>query len=168
MNYYNPYVTVACRHNTDVRCILSGRAAKAAMFYISDYITKNELKTYEVLSLLSNAVLNAQQTNASSPTDQARNLLHKCLSQFARHQQIHAQQAVRYLRGKGDAIYSHSTIPMLSGPWVAYWKRQIGLDKEDNEISQTEESEDYMLKIRVSSDGKLRNKSDQQLSLPTI
>ncbi|KAG2743722.1 hypothetical protein P692DRAFT_201722980 [Suillus brevipes Sb2] len=56
INYFNPYILVYCRHNHDLKCILSGRAAKAAMFYITDYITKTELKTHEMLSLMSRAV----------------------------------------------------------------------------------------------------------------
>ncbi|KAG2340438.1 hypothetical protein BDR05DRAFT_846108, partial [Suillus weaverae] len=52
VNYFNPYILVFCRHNHDIKCILSGKGAKAAMFYISDYITKMDVKTYEVLSLL--------------------------------------------------------------------------------------------------------------------
>ncbi|KAF8218878.1 hypothetical protein L208DRAFT_1133286, partial [Tricholoma matsutake] len=56
VNYHNPFILVYCRHNHDLKCILSGKAAKAAMFYITDYITKKDLKTYEVLSILSKAV----------------------------------------------------------------------------------------------------------------
>ncbi|KAG2041054.1 hypothetical protein BDR03DRAFT_816075, partial [Suillus americanus] len=52
MNYFNLYVLVYCRHNHDLKCNLSGKAAKAAMFCITDYITKMELKTYEMMSLL--------------------------------------------------------------------------------------------------------------------
>ncbi|KAI5987250.1 hypothetical protein EDD15DRAFT_2119030, partial [Pisolithus albus] len=52
VNYFNPYILVFCRHNHDLKCILSGKSAKAAMFYISDYITKMGAKTYEMLSLL--------------------------------------------------------------------------------------------------------------------
>ncbi|KAG2137452.1 uncharacterized protein EDB93DRAFT_1091255, partial [Suillus bovinus] len=40
INYFNPYILIFCRHNHDLKCILSGKAAKAAMFYILDYITK--------------------------------------------------------------------------------------------------------------------------------
>jgi hypothetical protein len=40
VNYYNPYLLVFCHHNHDLKCILSGRSAKAAMFYISDYYQK--------------------------------------------------------------------------------------------------------------------------------
>ncbi|KDQ05500.1 hypothetical protein BOTBODRAFT_92493, partial [Botryobasidium botryosum FD-172 SS1] len=56
VNNFNPYILVFCRHNHDIKCILSGKAAKAAMFYITDYITKMDLTTYEMISLLSKAV----------------------------------------------------------------------------------------------------------------
>jgi hypothetical protein len=91
INYYNPFILVYCCHNHDLKCILSGKAAKAAMFYITDYITKQDLKTYEVLSLLLKAVLCATESDSGKLTkEQAKMLLHKCLSQFGRQQQIHA------------------------------------------------------------------------------
>ncbi|KAI6042233.1 hypothetical protein EDC04DRAFT_2511987, partial [Pisolithus marmoratus] len=95
VNYYNQHILVFCRHNHDLKCILSGKSAKAAMFYISDYITKMGVKMYEMLSLLLHAV--SQLPSESTSTSQsAKTLLHKCLSQFNRQQQIHAQQAACY------------------------------------------------------------------------
>ncbi|KAF8231123.1 hypothetical protein L208DRAFT_1126231, partial [Tricholoma matsutake] len=109
VNYYNPLILVYCHHNHDLKFILSGKAAKAAMFYITDYIIKKDLKTYEILSLLSKAVLCATESNHSnmSTKDQAKNLLHKCLSQFGKQQQIHAQQVARYICGHADRTGSH-------------------------------------------------------------
>ncbi|KAJ4498889.1 hypothetical protein C8R41DRAFT_755776, partial [Lentinula lateritia] len=52
VNGHNPYLLVCTRHNHDIKCILSGKAAKAAMFYISDYITKMPLNTEALLSTL--------------------------------------------------------------------------------------------------------------------
>ncbi|KAG1743156.1 hypothetical protein EDD22DRAFT_786439 [Suillus occidentalis] len=52
VNYFNPYILVYYRHNHNFKCILSGRAAKTAMFYITDYIMKTEIKTHEMLSLM--------------------------------------------------------------------------------------------------------------------
>src|SRR5882762_10541168 len=92
VNYFNRYILVYCRHNHDIKCILSGKAAKAAMFYISDYITKMDTKTYEMLSLLSRAVSAMPPTHDSPAKDRAKTLLHKCLAQFSKQQQIHAQQ----------------------------------------------------------------------------
>ncbi|THU90072.1 hypothetical protein K435DRAFT_615899, partial [Dendrothele bispora CBS 962.96] len=52
VNYHNPYILVFTRHNHDLKCILSEKSAKAAMFYISDYITKNPLSTGDMLTLM--------------------------------------------------------------------------------------------------------------------
>ena len=113
---------VFCRHNHDLKCILSGKAAKASSFYITDYITKMGPKTYEMLSLLSKAVSNMPELKDHSATSNAKILLHKCLSQFTRQQQIHGQQAARYIRGKGDGISSHLTKPMMLAILVSHVK----------------------------------------------
>ncbi|KAG2107453.1 uncharacterized protein F5147DRAFT_526214, partial [Suillus discolor] len=107
VNYFNPYILVFCRHNHDLKCILSGRAAKVAMFYITDYITKSDLKTHEMLLLLSRAITQVSSHPQDSEVEGAKQLLHKCVSQYIRQQQIHAQQAVRYLRGFSDDIPLH-------------------------------------------------------------
>ncbi|THU92747.1 hypothetical protein K435DRAFT_556159, partial [Dendrothele bispora CBS 962.96] len=52
VNPHNPFILVCTRHNHDIKCILSGKAAKGAMFYITDYITKMEMSTAEMYSLL--------------------------------------------------------------------------------------------------------------------
>ena len=143
MNYFNPYILVFCWHNHDLKCILSGKAAKAAMFYISDYITKMDTKTYEMLSLLSRAVAQVPTDSVvpKSPVDNARILLHKCLSQFSRQQQIHAQQAARYIRGFGDGIPSHKTVPMMSSLLLSYIKETMKTTTSpttDNSDSETD------------------------------
>jgi hypothetical protein len=97
VNYFNQYILVYCQHNHDLKSILSGKAAKAAKCYIMDYITKMDIKTYEMLSLLSRAVASVPKQSESSIRERGRILLHKCLAQFTCQQQIHAQQAVRYL-----------------------------------------------------------------------
>jgi hypothetical protein len=157
INYFNPYILVFCRHNHDIKCILSGKGAKAAMFYISDYITKMDLKTYEVLSLLSCAVARIpESTSATSVTDSAKTLLHKCLSQFSRQQQIHAQQAARYIQGFNDSISSHTTVPMLSSILLAYIKDHYLLsEQKTNEIGEDDEQELVHLRIATDKEGNL-------------
>jgi hypothetical protein len=177
VNYFNPYLLVFCRHNHDIKCILSGKAAKAAMFYITDYITKSDLKTHEMLSMLSRAVANLDDSpdNNESPVARSKRLLHKCLSQFTRQQQIHAQQAARYLRGLDDSIPSHKTVPMLSALLISYVTRVAQTtdlpvsahdqtdthdvnsnDDADEDGYSEEEREDVALKILVDCDGALR------------
>jgi hypothetical protein len=81
--------------------------------YITDYITKMDMKTYQMLSLLSRAVASVPPEPELPLRQQGRRLLHKCLAQFTRQQQIHAQQAARYLRGENDTMSSHQTIPLV-------------------------------------------------------
>jgi hypothetical protein len=160
VNYFNPYILIFCRHNHDLKCILSGKSAKAAMFYITDYITKMDCKTYEMLSLLSRVVSRMPDIVNSSPTDGAKILLHKCISQFTRQQQIHAQQAVRYLRGFGDGIPSHKTVPMMSALLLSFIKAnfQPGMPSPASESRNDEEDDDVEelpLKIVTDDSGEL-------------
>lgn len=122
VNYFNLYLLVFCRHNHDIKCILLGKAAKATMYYITDYITKGDLNTQAMLSLLSHAVANVNNSPNESESSLAhsKRLLHKCLSQFTCQQQIHVQQAARYLCGLNDSIPSHRTIPILSALLILY------------------------------------------------
>ncbi|PBK86474.1 hypothetical protein ARMGADRAFT_940752, partial [Armillaria gallica] len=45
VNYYSEWVLVFCWFNHDLRCTLSGRSCKVAIFDITDYITKMSVKT---------------------------------------------------------------------------------------------------------------------------
>ena len=159
VNYFNRYILVYCRHNHDIKYILSGKAAKAAMFYISDYITKMDVKTYEMLSLLSRAV-SAMPAACDSPAkDRAKLLLHKCLAQFSKQQQIHAQQAARYLRGHQDSISSHDTTPMVSGLLLDFLRMQHQLNDDFVEDILEDDIEHSTLKIQTDPTGKLISKN---------
>ena len=109
-----------------MKCILSGKAANGAMRYLTDYITKMDLKTYQVSSLMSKAVLSANEhISSESSTESAKILLQKCLSQFLRQQRLHAQQAACYIQGKTDSISSHSTVPMLSSLLMLFIRKKF-------------------------------------------
>ena len=165
INNFNPYILVFCRHNHDLKCILSGKAAKAAMFYISDYITKMDTKTYEMLSLLSRAVARITIPNPMLPNaaiNSAKNLLHKCLSQFSRQQQIHAQQAAYYIRGFGDGIPSHKTVPMMSLLLLLYVEKSIKSQHynesfEDSDCEDEDSIEQPHIRLVMNKNGEVVN-----------
>ncbi|KAF9033547.1 hypothetical protein BJ165DRAFT_1417498 [Panaeolus papilionaceus] len=48
-NTITPTVTAVSRCNTDTTCLLSGTAVKATVGYVTDYLTKSSLKTYQGL-----------------------------------------------------------------------------------------------------------------------
>jgi hypothetical protein len=110
------------------------------MFYITDYITKMSSNTYETLSLMSHAVAQTPR-ETSDHLSSAKLLLHKCLTQFTCQQQIHAQQAARYLRGFTDAVSSHKTVPMLSAHLMAFVKETYNLETTTNAFHVSSDSD---------------------------
>ncbi len=180
VNYHNQYILVFCRHNHDLKCILSGKSAKAAMMYITDYITKMDLKTYQLLSMLSDAVVNLNRPGSevvdlqSLVLNDTKRLLHSCLSQFAQQREIHAQQAVRLIRGFEGSWESHKTAVMLSRALVCHVKRiyrlsfsELSFPAQDNiaqantaqsgeeSDSDEEEGEQETVRLETDDDGKL-------------
>ena len=156
INWYNPHILTFCRHNHDIKCILSGKSAKAAMFYITDYITKNDEKLHQILSMFSTAVASHDGTGQRSASNlKARQMLHGCLAAVLREQKIHGQQAARYLRGFGDGIPSHKTVPMLS--------RQIALYVKSNIDQQTQH-----INMKVSSPTNQGNNNENASEEPCI
>jgi len=158
VNYHNPYILVYCCHNHDFKSILSGKAAKGAMHYITDYITKMDNKTWQVLSLMSKAVLSAhEQISSESGRESAKILLQKCLSQFLKQQQLHAQQASHYIRGKTDSISPHLTVPMLSNLLMLFVKSiyfLVDSQKSDVDDGGGDESiEPVSLKLTADDSG---------------
>ncbi|KAG9310750.1 hypothetical protein JVU11DRAFT_9357 [Chiua virens] len=118
-------------------------------------------KTYEMLTLLSRAVARIPpDTSNKTVAESAKTLLQKCLSQFSRQQQIHAQQAARYLSGHDDSISSHKTVALMSSIAIAYVKDKY-LSPETNDASSEsvfqngEDIEQPRLRISTNREGEL-------------
>jgi hypothetical protein len=121
-----------------------------------------DCKTYEMLSLLSRALSRLPDISGSSPKDAAKTLLHKCVSQFTCQQQIHAQQAVRYVRGFGDGISSHKTVPMMSSLLLSSLRSVVSqsnfIESETlgpMDENREEDSESLPTKIALDNEGNL-------------
>jgi hypothetical protein len=52
MNTVTPVLTYLLRSNSDVTSLLSGTAIKAVVAYVTDYITKQSLKTYTIFDVI--------------------------------------------------------------------------------------------------------------------
>ena len=176
MNYYNPHVLAFCRHNHDIKCILSGKAAKAAMFYITNYITKDDLHTHQILSMMSAAITSLNEDANASPVDRAKARLHRWVSHLARLQEIHAQMAVMYIRGIGDTFASHETIPMLSLALLAFLRsaypdnhadivhepvapKPVTVDQYDSDEDENEEQ--LTVPLRRAANGQIFTEANQ-------
>ncbi|KAK4702713.1 hypothetical protein P7C70_g3507, partial [Phenoliferia sp. Uapishka_3] len=138
VNWHNPTILVLGRFNHDLKFILSGKAAKAAAIYISNYMAKGELKMGTAVSLINRAVLCMPKGELGSLEDVAHKLMNKILAKFASQQSIHAQQAARYLQGYTDSIQSHPLSPLLAGAMQGFLTQQFG---QLTEPTSTETSE---------------------------
>ena len=111
INNYNDIVLFLMQCNMDIKFIGSGPAAKALTYYISDYITKNDLKVHVGLQAIQAAMESHRKRFADDPTSPAstreRNLLTKTVNAMMGRHEISHQQVMSYLVGGGDYYASH-------------------------------------------------------------
>ena len=109
VNNFNTTLLEAIRCNMDIAFIGSGESAKAILYYITDYITKTDLKTHIAFSALKLAVekLGEYDPTADEVTIRAKRMLQKCAYAMLSHQELSAQQVASWLVGGGDHYTSH-------------------------------------------------------------
>ncbi|KAF9642078.1 hypothetical protein BDM02DRAFT_3133344, partial [Thelephora ganbajun] len=109
VNNFNATMLEAIRCNMDIKFIGSGESVKAILYYITDYITKSDLKTHIAFAALELAVkkLGEFDPDADEATMRAKRMLQKCAHAMISHQELSAQQVAAYLVGGGDHYTSH-------------------------------------------------------------
>ncbi|KAF5341970.1 hypothetical protein D9611_001217 [Ephemerocybe angulata] len=109
VNNYNDTILRAVRCNMDIKFIGSGNTAKAVCYYITDYITKSQLKTHVAFAALELALrkLGEYDPNEDDLQMRGKRLLQRCAYSMVSHQELSAQQAVSYLMGFEDHFTSH-------------------------------------------------------------
>ncbi|KAI0735617.1 hypothetical protein C8Q76DRAFT_576239, partial [Earliella scabrosa] len=108
---FNDLVIFLMKSNMDIKFIGSGEAAKALIYYITDYITKASVSTHIGLGALTYAI---KKTNEQLPHMQddgervSRTALTATLNRMMSRQEISHQQVMSYLVGGGDYYTSHT------------------------------------------------------------
>ncbi|KAJ7277850.1 hypothetical protein C8J57DRAFT_1060476 [Mycena rebaudengoi] len=110
VNNFNATIIEAIRCNMDIKFIGSGASAKAILYYITDYITKSQLKTHIAFSMLELAVKKLGEFNPHEDdlTIHAKKMLQKCAYAMISQQELSAQQVASYLLDLEDHFTSHS------------------------------------------------------------
>ena len=110
VNNFNATIIEAIRCNMDIKFIGSGESAKAILYYITDYITKTDLKTHVAFAALKLAVekLGEYDPTADEISVRAKRMLQKCAYAMLSHQELSAQQVASWLVGGGDHYTSHN------------------------------------------------------------
>ncbi|KAF8123674.1 hypothetical protein EV363DRAFT_1142435, partial [Boletus edulis] len=109
VNRYNETMLECVRCNMDIQFVGSGRSAKAILYYVTDYITKSQLKAHVAYSALDLAVskLGEYDPAVDDLKLHAKRLLQKCAYSMISHQELSAQQVCSYLLDNGDHYTSH-------------------------------------------------------------
>jgi len=109
VNNFNATMLEAIRCNMDIKFIGSGESAKAILYYITDYITKTDLKTHVAFSALRLAIekLGEYDPTADEVKIRAKRMLQKCAYTMLSHQELSAQQVASWLVGGGDHYTGH-------------------------------------------------------------
>ncbi|KAG2155408.1 hypothetical protein DEU56DRAFT_867878 [Suillus clintonianus] len=110
INNYTDLILFLLQCNTDTQFIGSGEAAKAAVFYITEYITKGNLPMHVGLQALDYATRmhESQHAEDASVEYQNRSLITKSVNAMMGQQEISHQQVMSYLVGGGDFYTSHT------------------------------------------------------------
>ncbi|KAJ7842470.1 hypothetical protein B0H14DRAFT_2297674, partial [Mycena olivaceomarginata] len=110
VNNFNATIIEAVRNNMDIKFVGSGVSAKGILYYITDYITKSQLKTHVAFAMLELAVKKLKDFDPQEDemTTRAKKLLQKCAYAMISQQELSAQQVALYLLDFEDHFTSHS------------------------------------------------------------
>ncbi|KAI0790303.1 hypothetical protein BC629DRAFT_1622408 [Irpex lacteus] len=118
VNNFNATILEAMRCNMDIQFIGSGEGAKAVTYYITNYITKTELKTHVAYAALELAIKrlgefspDTIQVDERKPDEDkymlyAKRLLRRCAHAILTHQEMSGQQVASFLLGHQDCFTS--------------------------------------------------------------
>lgn len=113
VNNYNKTMIEAVRCNMDIKFIGSGQSAKAVLYYVTDYISKTQLKTHVAYAALEVAAKKLEMdARIEDHTDRAKRLIQKCAYAVMSHQELSAPQVASYLLGFEDHFTSHRFRPV--------------------------------------------------------
>lgn len=110
VNNFNDTMMEALRCNMDVKFVGSGEAAKAIVYYITNYITKPQMKAHVAYAAIELAIkrLSELPVEEMESASYGLALLRKCAFSLVNHQELSAQQVASYLLGNDDSFCSHN------------------------------------------------------------
>ncbi len=119
VNNFNDTIIRAMQCNMNIKFIGSGASAKAILYYITDYITKSQLKLHVAYAALELSIqkLGEYNPNEDDVSVRAKRLLQHCSYAMISHQELSAQQVVLYLLEYEDHFTSHNFSPLY---WTAF------------------------------------------------
>lgn len=137
INNYNDLVIFLMKCNMDVKYIGSGQAAKALVYYVTDYVTKGSLPLHTGLQALMWAIQHNEAKYAGQDdVDQrsvGKSLMIKVVNAMMGRQELSHQQVMSYLVGGGDHYTSHKFRTLYWPDFDRYIRREFREDSDEDE-----------------------------------
>ncbi|KAF9553064.1 hypothetical protein CPC08DRAFT_646091, partial [Agrocybe pediades] len=136
LNTVTPALTYLVRSNTDVSSLLSGTSIKSTISYVTDYVTKPALKTYQVFSSAYDVYAKNSQLIGDDfkMGDKARQLIMKIVNSLASKMEIGSPMACLYLLDNPDHYTDHSFVPF-------WWRSYVHQARHVQDIHAINDSE---------------------------
>jgi hypothetical protein len=132
LNMFTYAVTYLFRCNTDITSLCSGTAIKGVLLYVSNYVTKPDLKTHVIFKTVCSMFLKHSEVigNSESWKDKARKLMTKIINFLSAKLEIGSPMASMYLLGNPDHYTKFNFVPV-------YWQSFVREARKTEEKSQT-------------------------------
>lgn len=184
VNNFNSAMLRAVRCNMDIKFIGSGSLAKAALYYITDYISKAQLKAHVAFAALETAMrkMGEPDNNDDDVASRAKKLLIKCANALVGLQELSAPQVASYVLDLEDHFTSHDFRHLYWPSFESYINRQLPspecyasssnespvidtmINRQEDydmvDLTAGESNDDY-LRLAVNDKGELSPKGDQ-------
>ena len=168
---FNSTMLRAIRCNMDIKFIGCGSDAKAVIYYITDYISKSQLKAHVAYATLELAVKKLAQYD---PADDdvavaGKKLLIKCANAMIGLQELSAPQVSSYLLGFEDHFTSHAFKQLFWKSFESHLNRELPSPEcypDNNYCAHTQSgthlsADDDEVAINFEKNGTLVQKSGQ-------
>ncbi|KAJ6520773.1 hypothetical protein DFH09DRAFT_1048253, partial [Mycena vulgaris] len=145
VNTVNPILTYVSRCNSDVTSLLSGTAIKAVVSYVSDYVSKLSLKSFQMFASVYDVFQKKSEMIGGSLRDkeQARHMVRKMVNSMSAKMEIGSPMASMYLLGNPDHYASHKYATFAWRPYVqfirSYWVPTSAIDELEEDEKDEEE-----------------------------
>ncbi|PSR87074.1 hypothetical protein PHLCEN_2v5260, partial [Hermanssonia centrifuga] len=121
INTFSVVVTHLLRCNSDVTSLLSSTQVRAVIAYVTDYITKTNLKTHTIFETIQKVLAGSASIIADTPSraDAARRLITRIVNALTAQSQIGGPMVCAHLLGHPDH-YTNKTFKVFF--WMSYTK----------------------------------------------
>ena len=145
INNYNPAMMTCIRSNHDIKFILSGKDGKNIAFYVTNYATKSQLSSHNMVPLiaLSKERLDQDTTIVSSDVNaRAKAMITKCLNRITTETEISAAHVSHFLLGNSDSKTSHKFTKLNLHSALAWLANEIKMYEDSIDVDNENENED--------------------------